>query len=255
MFRYLYVTILVNGKNLYGGYIGRQPWEYFNGRVLLEVRSYEAACEHAQNPIEFQNRANAEAKRKAKALEKAALEREAKAIRDAQEHEANVARERELLCKQYLEPFVDELKYGIKAPFREQSVEDLDGSILIDGKTVSIQDCDPKFAVKTLPAVNTEAKALFERYCVKNYSYRLRDYSSASSAMHVKEICGLEVSNKAAEDSANFMAMEAEEKKRNADKPGNSQDAIRCSNLQDYMLIGSRATRTYWAMEFNRICQ
>ncbi|MDZ5458019.1 hypothetical protein, partial [Azohydromonas lata] len=46
----------VNAKNSFGGYVGKQPFEYVYGYVNLKPESYQLACDRAVDPMGFDTR-------------------------------------------------------------------------------------------------------------------------------------------------------------------------------------------------------
>jgi len=254
---------IVNAKNGFGGYVGRQPWAIINGNAqMYSNSSYSTVCSHAANP------------------------EAAKAAIRANDEAASAR------CRPYLNEFVDLLFASNKEYFKpidrewswsavNYTYEKVVGRD-IETKTLGLYECGSEFKKQVAKIVNAKRENEFQNVCVKGFDraveQRTKDNLSVSAGYRKTEwdhdyylqTCGpvvtkqmadkaWEVSEKLkaelqAKEQAEKTAMLEELLKRQKEWETKNLNA-KCSRYLSFVETAKdNDTRKYWLKEFDSQC-
>lgn len=243
----------VNAKNSYGGYVGKKPFAYVFGRVILDLGSYEISCELASDPPKFAARTaelkSEEAKRKQAALDAAAALQRRQRAKEATE-QSRIEQLSYEACAGQRQELLEDAKHNIEQLHSEIAPTSLKGSVdLHNQSTLDISSCPARFLRELSPIVNEERKLLFQTYCVDRRIQRQRESMFDRSADRlISKACGNDyVRGLIPADFTGFSIRVQKEQRANPRE-------WECRILRDYAIVGDKLSKVYYAKEFQEKC-
>ena len=242
----------LNAKNSFGGYIGKKSFAFVSGRALLDLDTYDVACEIASDPVQFAAR-RAEENRRAQVKKRAEAEaaREAERRRALKEENERTRLEQVayVACSTYRHLLLAELMH-VEQLHTEIEPQHLKASIALPDMTIlALASCPRRFLQEIAPVVNEERKRLFQIYCVDRRPQRVREtLSDGGHDRHIAEACGADYLRSLM--PSNFYKASELVK---ADRLANPA-LWECRVIRDYTTVGDKASKLYWGNEFQSKC-